>query len=74
MKLVAETERLNLKSEMEVRCEILGKDNQLMNEERNKMRQELRETVDKYEREGKQMMSECDKLKNELLISKRKEA
>lgn len=59
-RLVAETERLGLKSEMEVKLEIMGKENQLLVEERRRMKKEKKDKEHKYE-------SALEAMKRELL-------
>lgn len=59
-RLVAETERLGLKSEMEVKLEIMGKENQLLVEERRRLKKEKRDKEHKYE-------SALEAMKRELL-------
>ena len=45
VRLVAETERLGLKCELEVKTDIFGKENKLLVEERKRMKQDFREVV-----------------------------
>jgi hypothetical protein len=45
VRFVAETERLGLKCELEVKKDIFGKENKLLVEERKRMKQDFREVV-----------------------------
>ncbi|CDW90000.1 UNKNOWN [Stylonychia lemnae] len=73
LKLVSETERLNLKSEFEVRQEILSKENSYLIEERKKLKSDIKEWQSKFEAEFKLYKHETDLLRNELLKVKREE-
>eukprot|EP00347_Sterkiella_histriomuscorum_P000816 403374405 len=74
IKLVSETERLNLKSEFEVKLEILSKENVFLIEERKRLKGDLKSWQSKYEAEQKLFNQEQNALKNELLSVKRDEA
>lgn len=74
IKLVSETERLNLKSEFEVKVDILTKENAFLKEERKKHQAHFREYVNKTEQELRSKNEEVEVLKNELLILKREYA
>lgn len=72
-KLVAETERLNLKSEYDVKTEILQRESAFLQEERKKLKQEMKELIQNYEIDFKALKQEGEGLKNELLLVKREE-
>lgn len=48
VKLVFETERLNMKSEFDVKSDMLAKENIMLNEERKKLREDLRDVERKH--------------------------
>lgn len=49
IKLVTETERLNLKSEFDVKYEIVSKENLYLIDERKKTKADMRQLQSKYE-------------------------
>lgn len=71
MKLVTETEKLNLKSEFDVKVDILSKENNYLKEERKKMIKDYKDITQKYEFELKSRQDELERVKQELLLFKR---
>ena len=70
-KLVAETERLNLRSEYDVKTEILSRENAFLQEERKKLKQEMKDMIQTCDQEFRSLKQGNDSLKNELLVAKR---
>ena len=73
MKLVSETEKLNMRSEFEVKVDILQKENCYMKEERKKMMRDMREMAGRMETEEREKGDEVEKLKKELMEQHREE-
>jgi len=73
MKLVGETEKLNMRSEFEVKVDILQKENCYLKEERKKMLRDVREMAGRMETEEREKGDEVERLKKELMEQHREE-
>lgn len=68
VRVVAETERLNLKTEFEVKCDLLAKENDFIKEERKKLIRDGKETNSKFDHELRLAYEKIESLQKELNI------
>ncbi len=72
--MISETERLSLRSELDVRVELLNKENQLLLDERKRLKHDHRSKVDQWQNQETEHRKQVSLLREEIaLLSKNEE-